>query len=34
MARKLPELGEKLVAEIEAAWQQPQEEWGQKGVMS
>lgn len=30
MARKLPELGEKLVAEIEAAWKQPQEEWARK----
>ena len=27
MARKLPEVGAKLAAEIEAAWAKPQEEW-------
>jgi transposase len=33
MARKLPELGEQLVAEIEAAWKQPQEEWARKRLL-
>ena len=33
MARKLPELREKLVAEIETAWKQPQEEWARKRLL-
>ena len=31
MAKKVTELGEKLVGEIEAAWGQPQEDWPRKG---
>ena len=30
MARTLPQLGDKWVAEIEEAWKQPQEEWARK----
>ena len=33
MARKLPDLGEKLVAEIEAAWAQPQEAWARRRLL-
>jgi transposase len=33
MARKLPELGAGLGKEIEAAWQQPQEEWARKRLL-
>ncbi len=33
MARKLPELGAKLVAEIEAAWTQPQEPWARRRLL-
>lgn len=33
MARKLPELGEQLVQEIEAAWVKPQEEWARKRLL-
>ena len=33
MARKLPELGPKLVAEIEAAWVQPQAEWARRRLL-
>lgn len=33
MARKLPELGPELVAEIEAAWAQPQAEWARKRLL-
>ena len=30
MARTLPKLGEQVVAEIEAAWAQSQEEWARR----
>ena len=33
MARKLPDLGGKLVAEIEAAWAQPQEAWARRRLL-
>jgi transposase len=33
MARKLPALGEAVVAEIEAAWARPQEEWARKRLL-
>lgn len=33
MARKLPDLGAKLVAEIEAAWNEPQEEWARRRLL-
>lgn len=33
MARSLPQLGEKLVAEIEAEWTQPQEEWARRRLL-
>lgn len=33
MARKLPELGERLVAEVEAAWTRPQEAWARKRLL-
>ena len=33
MARTLPKLGEDVVAEIEAAWAQPQEEWARRRLV-
>lgn len=33
MARTLPELGTKLVAEIEAAWAQPQPDWARRRLL-
>lgn len=33
MARKLPELGAELVAEIEAAWARPQPDWARKRLL-
>ncbi len=33
MARTLPALGEKLVAEIEEAWRKPQEDWQRKRLL-
>jgi transposase len=33
MARHLPELGAKLVAEIEGAWVQPQADWARRGLL-
>src|SRR5260221_249653 len=33
MARKLPELGAKLVAEIELAWAKPQEAWARRRLL-
>ena len=33
MGRNLPELGEAVVAEIEAAWAQPQEEWARRRLL-
>jgi len=33
MARKLPDLGEKLAGEIETAWEQPQEEWARRRLL-
>jgi transposase len=33
MARKLPDLGAKLVAEIEAAWSKPQEAWARRRLL-
>ena len=33
MARKLPDLGEQLVAEIEAAWGQPQTAWARRRLL-
>jgi transposase len=33
MARNLPKLGEQVVAEIEAAWAQPQEEWARRRLL-
>ncbi len=33
MARKLPELGAKLVAQIEAEWVKPQESWARKRLL-
>lgn len=33
MARKLPDVGARLVAEIEAAWAQPQEEWTRRRLL-
>ncbi len=33
MARQLPELGEKLVAEIETAWAKPQEAWARRRLL-
>ena len=33
MARKFPELGEKLVAQIEAAWKQPQPDWARQRLL-
>ena len=33
MGRKLPELGEQVVADIEAAWAKPQEEWARKRLL-
>lgn len=33
MARKLPELGAKLVAEVEEAWAKPQEEWARRRLL-
>lgn len=33
MGRKLPELGEAVVAEIEAGWAQPQEEWARQRLL-
>jgi transposase len=33
MARSLPKLGEKVVAEIETAWGQPQEEWARNRLL-
>ena len=33
MGRKLPELGEAVVGEIEAAWAQPQEDWARRRLM-
>lgn len=33
MARTLPELGAKLVAEIEAAWAQPQPDWARRRLL-
>jgi transposase len=33
MARKLPELGPALVAEIEAEWAQPQEDWARRRLL-
>ena len=33
MARRLPDLGAKLVAEIEAAWIQPQEAWARRRLL-
>ena len=33
MARKLPELGEELAAEIEAAWAQPQADWARRRLL-
>jgi len=33
MARSLPKLGEKVVAEIDAAWAEPQEEWARKRLL-
>ena len=33
MARKLPELGAKLVAEIETAWAQPQPDWARQRLL-
>ena len=33
MARKLPELGEALAGEIEAAWAKPQEEWARRRLL-
>ena len=33
MARKLPPLGEELVAQIEAAWAQPQPEWARRRLL-
>lgn len=33
MARKIPCLGEALVKEIEAAWEQPQEDWARKRLL-
>ena len=31
--RKLPELGDEVVAEIERAWTEPQEEWARKRLL-
>lgn len=33
MSRSLPKLGEKVVAEIEAEWAKPQEEWARKRLL-
>ena len=33
MGRNLPELGEAVVAEIEAAWAQPQEQWARQRLL-
>ena len=33
MGRKLPELGEAVVGEIEAAWAQPQEDWAWRRLL-
>ena len=33
MARKLPELGEALVKEIETAWEQPQPDWARRRLL-
>jgi hypothetical protein len=33
MGRKLPELGEVVVAQIEAAWAQPQAEWARRRLL-
>jgi hypothetical protein len=33
MARKLPGLGEKLVAEVEATWSRPQETWVRRRLL-
>ena len=33
MARTLPKLGEEVVAEIETAWAQPQEEWARRRLL-
>ncbi len=33
MARKLPQLGEELVKQIEAAWAEPQADWARKRLL-
>lgn len=33
MGRSLPKLGDKVVAEIEAAWRQPQEDWARRRLL-
>jgi len=33
MARKLPQLGQKLAEEVEQAWAKPQEDWARQRLL-